>query len=431
MRKGLRLGKYRLERHLGSGAFADVWSARDTVENRVVALKITSKEVVEQHGRAAIEREARIAANLSHPNIVGTRNADWLDGRFLIATDLARINLASYAGARRSANVALRVIGDVVSGLAYAHERRLMHRDLKPENILIFADGRAALADFGTSVFAKAGTITMTEVGTLGYMAPEQAYGRPSLSSDVFSVGVIAYDLLSGKLLSWPFDWPPRGYPRFQSRVPEPLHPVIRKACEFNPRKRYRNGVEFLNAWDAAMRKIERNRTPKPRKSRKQIEPPTPLEVQARLFRKRHGARLGMKFECHHCEGPIAETMSFCPWCGSSENSFREITRFPLVCPSCERGVKAEWKACPWCYAGRFEGNGREPRFDPLAERNCTRRDCDGQLRKFMRYCPLCKQKPRRVWSDAELSDRCPRCRWSVSREFWHFCPWCGRKEKR
>ena len=129
------------------------------------------------------------------------------------------------------------------------------------------------------------------------------------------------------------------------------------------------------------------------------------------------------------CSTLIAEAFQCCPWCGSQENSFRDLTSAPLVCPSCERGVLAEWKACPWCYEGRFEGNGRPPRHDARAERTCTRAGCEGQLRPFMRYCPLCKQKPRRVWTDAELPNRCPRCRWPTSREFWHFCAWCRRRE--
>jgi len=136
-----------------------------------------------------------------------------------------------------------------------------------------------------------------------------------------------------------------------------------------------------------------------------------------------------MRFACHRCDGPISEAMGVCPWCGSTENSFRHVSDYPLVCPECERGVRPEWTACPWCYRGRLQGNGRTPRPDPRAERRCSRPGCEGQLQPFMRYCPVCKQKPRRPWSHPDLPDRCPRCRWSVSREYWRFCPWCGRRE--
>ena len=83
--------------------------------------------------------------------------------------------------------------------------------------------------------------------------------------------------------------------------------------------------------------------------------------------------------------------MTHCPWCGSAGNSFTHLTPDALVCPDCEKGVRPEWKACPWCYAGRFEGNGRRPPADPKAVRVCSTRGCEGQLRPFMRYCPLCK----------------------------------------
>ncbi len=205
LRRGSRVGKYRLDRRIGRGAFAEVWKARDTVEHRVVALKLAHPDAVAEWGRKAIEHEARIASRLDHPGVVSIRNADWIDGRFAISSDLAVSNLAEYSRARRSGNTALEIIREVASGLAYAHEQRIFHRDVKPENILIFEDGRAALSDFGASRFAKGAERTVTEAGTLGYMAPEQAYGRGRLTSDVFSMGVIAYEIFTGALPSWPF----------------------------------------------------------------------------------------------------------------------------------------------------------------------------------------------------------------------------------
>jgi len=431
-RKGSKLGKYRLDRRLGSGSFATVWKARDTVLNRFVALKIVDPLVEEECGRIAIEREARIGARLSHANIVSVRNADWIDGRFVLATDLAERSLADYPGARRSPRIALRVIRDVAAGLAHAHSRRVLHLDIKPENILIFPDGRAAIADFGTSRLARRETRTFIEAGTLGYMAPEQAYGRARLTSDVFSLGLIAYELLTGKLLSWPFTWPPQRHARFVERVPPPLLPVLRRAAAFQPRRRYADAIDLHRAMEAAFLKTERSapRNGSRRRARIEKKVPPALAVAAETFRKRHGAALGMRYRCFHCDGPIAESMSHCPWCGTPDNSFREVTSLPLVCPECERGVRPEWKACPWCYPGRFVGNGKTQRVDPAADRKCSRRGCEGRLRPFMRYCPLCKTRTRRLWSHAELADRCPKCRWPVSRDYWHYCPWCGRHER-
>jgi serine/threonine-protein kinase len=430
LRRGSKLGKYRLERRLGRGAFATVWRARDTVENRDVALKVAFPELAREYGRRALEHEARIASRLHHPNIVSVRNADWIDGYFVIASDLAVRNLADYAGARRSAAIALKVIRDVSAGLAHAHSMKILHRDVKPENILIFPDRRAALCDFGVSRFAKGATRTYTEAGTLGYMAPEQAYGRPRLSSDVFSLGLIAYETLAGTLPTWPFEWPPEHFRRFARRVPEPVRLVLQKAAVFEPEGRWADAVELHRALERAFAKVESPRRTRPvRRKRPAPSAPSPLAIEAEVFRRRHGSALAMSYRCFRCNGPLAESMCFCPWCGTGDNSFREVTSYPLVCPECERGVRPEWTACPWCFAGRLQGNGRRPRPDPRAQRICSRRGCEGELQPFMRYCPICKQKPRRLWSHPHLHHRCPRCRWPVSRESWRFCPWCGRRE--
>lgn len=430
LRRGSLVGKYRLVARIGRGSFADVWRATDLVERRPVALKVAHPGVVAEWGRAEVEHEARIATRLDHPNIVATRNADWVEGRFVLAQELATCHLDADPKARRSARVALRLIRDAAAGLAHAHARRIMHRDLKPENILILRDGRAAISDFGVARFAKGPTATYTEAGTLGYMAPEQAYGRPGLTSDVFSLGLIAYELLTGVRPGWPFDWPPAGYERFRAKVPEPVRRVLRRAMEFQPRRRHPDAVALHEALEAAFRQVEAaaaRRSPPRRRPRR--EPPSPLELQARLFQRLHGRGLEMHFACRKCGGAIAEAMRWCPWCGAGDHSFIELTRYPLVCPECERGVRPEWRCCPWCFPGRFESNGRPPPPDPKAVRRCSRRGCSGQLRRFMRYCPMCKRKPRRPWSHPDLGERCLRCRWPVSRRFWRFCPWCGRRQ--
>jgi hypothetical protein len=434
LRRGSRLGKYRLDRRIGRGAFADVWKARDTVQNLPVALKVCHPDSVAEWGRKAIEHEAQIASRLRHPGIVALLNADWIDGRFVMATELARTTLARYAGPRRSGKVALGVVRQVAAGLAYAHGLRVMHRDVKPENILIFEDGRAALADFGASRFASPVTRTYTEAGTLGYMAPEQAYGRVRLASDVFSLGLISYELLAGVLPTWPFEWPLPRHKRFEARVPAPLRPVLFKAMAFDPRDRYSDGVAFHAALERAWRRVEEEperRAARRRRKRRPAPTPSPLAVQAEAFRRAHGKALDLRYTCRRCEGPISEAMQVCPWCGSNENSFLELTSFPLVCPECEKGVRPEWSYCPWCYAGRFEPNGRKPPHDPKAVRRCGRRGCSGELRPFMRYCPICKRKPGRPWSHPSLPDRCPRCRWPTHRGFLRFCPWCARRQPR
>ncbi len=426
LRRGARLGKYRLDRHVGRGAFAQVWRARDLVERRNVALKVSPPSLAEEWGREAIEHEAAVAARLDHPNVVRLFNADWIEGHFAMATELGRASLAQSRGARRSGDVALRVVRDVVAGLAHAHERRVLHRDLKPENVMIMSDRRAALADFGTARHAPRASFNyLTEAGTLGYMAPEQAYGKPRYASDVFAVGLIAYELLTGQLPTWPFDWPLEAHRRFEQRVPEPVRPVLRRALAVDLEQRWASGGELHAALERAFARIEK---PRPARRRRPRRPEaTPFELEARLFKRTHGRALELRYTCHRCEGPISEAMTTCPWCGTGENSLRETSRYPLVCPECEHGVRAEWEHCPWCYAGRLEGNGRAPRPDARAERRCSRAGCDGELRPFMKYCPRCGTKARRPWIHADLDTRCPRCRWSVHAS-WRHCPWCARR---
>jgi len=417
-----------MDRRLGTGATADVWLGRDLVEDHKVAIKVIPPRVVDEFGRDDIEYEARLAARLNHPNILGVRNADWSGSNFLIVTDVAQRSLQGYAAARRSVPLALSIIRDCASGLAYAHDKRVLHRDIKPGNILIFPDRRAKLADFGTARFQYAKTMPLTEVGTLGYMAPEQAYGRPSYASDVFSLGLTAYQLLTGVLPGWPFAWPLEAHDRFVKRVPTEVQPVLRKALQVQAPKRWPNAIAFHEALERGIqRNAQRNAKPARKRINRRRET-SPFELETRWFRRQYGAQLDLRFDCHACGGPISEAMKHCPWCGTDDNSFREVTKHALVCPDCERGVRPEWTACPWCYAGRFQGNGRRAPPDSRAERSCRKRDCDGQLRPYMRYCPSCKTKVVRPWTEPGLS-KCGRCRWPVAPR-WRFCAWCGRGQK-
>ncbi|MEZ4332476.1 MAG: serine/threonine-protein kinase [Myxococcota bacterium] len=433
LRTGSRLGKYRLERKLGVGGSAVVWQARDTVEGRRVAIKIVEDSVIDQWGRAAVEGEARIAAQLDHPRIAGIRNADWIDDRFVMVTDLARTSLDEYPGARRSPDLILSILVDVAEGLAYAHERGLLHRDIKPANILLYEGRRAKIGDFGTARLAPAATRVQTEVGTFGYVAPEQAYGRPRFSSDVFSLALTAYELWAGALPGWPFEWPFEGATRFVARCPERVQPVIRRALQLDLRKRWADGIEFHEALTKAIAGMasDRARSKKTngraaRTTRKTTPPPDPFELEIEWFRKKFGRSLDARYDCHACDGPISESMSHCPWCGTTRNSFAHVTRYPLVCPSCERGVRPEWTACPTCSRGRFEGNGRAIPKSPQTERRCRRPGCGAPVDRFMRYCPACKQKVARPWK-VEGLEPCERCRWPIAAR-WRFCAWCGKK---
>jgi len=254
LRRRARLGKYVLDKRLGEGAYAQVWRARDTVEGHVVALKLVMPEGIDDMGADRVVREARVASALDHPNVLPVLNADWIDDYFALATRLCRHSLDEHQAARRSPRVALQILTDVAAGLAHAHERGVLHRDIKPENILVDDDGAALLSDFGFARWHE--EKTLTQCGTLGYMAPEQAYGKATPASDVFSWGLVAYELLAGALPSWPFEWPLVRSERFRKRVPAPYRPVIRTAIAFNPGGRYPDAGALLEALEEAARTV-------------------------------------------------------------------------------------------------------------------------------------------------------------------------------
>ena len=232
---------------------------------------------------------------------------------------------------------------------------------------MIFADGRAALGDFGASRFAAPATRAYTEAGTFGYIAPEQAYGRARFSSDVFSLGLIAYEVLTGFLPTWPFEWPPDRYRTLHGEGARAGAPgaaqgrAVRSRASAMP-----TGSSSRTRSSARSPRWTRTRRPRRGAAASRAQPElSPLAVSAEAFRRAHGRGLELRYRCHRCDGPIAEPMTHCPWCGSAGNSFAHLTSAALVCPDCEKGVRPEWKACPWCYAGRFEGNGRRAAARP------------------------------------------------------------------
>ena len=199
-------GRYRLMGELGQGAMGVVWRAYDIVLDRQIAIK----ELRPNPGidRAeALDRflvEARAAARLSHPNIVGVHDA-FVDGdRVLIAMELIEgqtlDQLVSTSGAQRPAQVRA-IMAQVAQALYAAHQMGVIHRDLKPDNIFWTAEGRAVVGDFGLArIGAGRGTVDGTVMGTPGYMAPEQVKGTvTSAATDVFGWGAVAYELASGE----------------------------------------------------------------------------------------------------------------------------------------------------------------------------------------------------------------------------------------
>jgi len=425
IRSRQKFGKYQIERKLGEGAFAAVFGAVDTIEGVRVALKIPFPQYVNKETLEDFRKEARLIAKLKHPNILPLKNAELIDGHFVMAFPLGERSLADRLQYRLSLSLALRFTEQILDAVAYAHARKIIHCDIKPHNLILFPENQLLLTDFGIAKIAQR-TVQGSGSGTVGHIAPEQAMGKPSFRSDVFSIGLIAYRMFSACWPEWPFDWPPAGYNRVRERLHADMIELLHRSLEFDQRKRFRDAGQMLSAFRRvkarAIRRTAKSSSPDPKRASRDWQ-----TLRLRQFRKRYGKSLDIAFECGECHGPVSEPMQWCPWCGVSREEFPDETRFPQYCPRCRRGMKLDWQYCPWCYGPGFEVSSVRRYSDSryvarCAGQNCKRKD----LMPFMRYCPWCRRKVRRKWKLPETADTCASCGWGVAKDFWNYCPWCS-----
>ena len=417
--RGRRLGKYRLALCLGEGGTCEVWKARDCVEGIWVALKIPLRDMHGRRDNQALLREVRQVGRLRHPHIMPLKNADIIDGHAVLATELSAGTLED-CSKPMSVRRIISIVGQVLDGLAYAHRRRVVHCDVTPGNIFLFPNDRAAIGDFGISLQLKGRMKTVDDFGTPGYVAPEQAYGRPTYSSDCFAVGLILYEYLTGSLPRWPFRWPPRGYKRLRERGSLGLVKFIKTALSVDPEKRFANADQMRTALIHAVPKSLK--MPALGRSAGRRKPDW-RKMRRDAFLKRYGKLLSAVFKCVECGEPVAESMVACPWCGSDRNRFDENTQLGYFCPDCHKGVLPEWRFCPWCYGRGFDSPS--DKTTPGVRYHFQCRYCRGKLMRFMRYCPWCRRKVRRPWTIRPFPEVCGRCGWSVDSAYWTYCPWC------
>ena len=205
--------RYVMHEALGAGGAATVYRAHDPTTRRDVAVKVLHSHLASASGRDRFLREVRIAANLSHPNIVPLYDAGQADGHAYYVMPLVSggsLRRKLEAGGPPPPEASHRILQEVASALAFAHAQGVVHRDIKPDNVLLADDGRAMVADFGIAKALSASTpglpetvhtVTGIAIGTPAYMAPEQVLGDANVGAgaDVYAFGILGYELLAGR----------------------------------------------------------------------------------------------------------------------------------------------------------------------------------------------------------------------------------------
>jgi serine/threonine-protein kinase len=261
-------GRYRVSARLGSGGMADVYLAHDTLLGRQVALKLLHHHFAEdQEFVERFRREASSAAGLSHPNVVAVFDRGEWDGTYYIAMEYLpgrSLKAVVREHGPLSPGDAIDIVVQILLAARFAHRRGIIHRDIKPHNVILDEEGRAKVTDFG---IARAGasdmTLTGSIMGTAQYLSPEQAQGHAvSESSDLYAVGVVLYELLTGSV---PFEGEsavtialkqvsvePTPPSQRNPEVNSALDAVVMRSLAKEPSQRFASADEFIAALQQA-----------------------------------------------------------------------------------------------------------------------------------------------------------------------------------
>ena len=338
--RGQTIGKYRIVAPLGSGGFGAVYLAEDTWIDKKVALKVPHRQNLDF---SELLREPRLLASLSHPNVVTVLTAERQDNVFFIVMEYVPGDTLEAIIERDGALDLPRVLDytcQICNAMDHAHRQGVIHRDLRPGNVLVTEQGLVKVADFGTSRFLEIAAHGTTVIGSPPYMAPEQFQGKAVFASDIYSLGVTVYQMLTGRL---PYNTPSPGDierlmrgelttpPRETNpKIPKGISDIVMKAMAPEVSSRYQRASDLLEAVLAARaRPVGRAQpTPAPAgtnaSSRRPwrsapLDNPTANEnvedIQARL-RAREAPQ--PRF-CWHCRKALHARTDKCPFCGEGQ----------------------------------------------------------------------------------------------------------------
>jgi serine/threonine-protein kinase len=325
--RGQTLGKYRILEPLGSGGFGTVYLAEDTWIGKRVALKVPHRQGLDF---GELLREPRLLASLNHPNIVTVITAEKQDNVFFIVMEYVPGETLETIIATRGAldlTLALDYTCQIANAVEHAHKQGVIHRDLRPANVFVTDRGLLKVGDFGTSRFLEIAAHGTTVIGSPPYMAPEQFEGRAVFASDLYSLGVTMYQMLTGAL---PYDTPTpsdldrlkRGElvapPRLKNAsIPPAIDSIVMRALTADVAKRYQQAedllTDLLKARNAAVKR--------PVPAAVQAEAPRP---RAAAVRRHTTARVRTREIpagrfCWHCRKPLPARGARCPFCGESQ----------------------------------------------------------------------------------------------------------------
>ena len=270
-------GRYTLEKRVGEGGMGVVYKGRDRVTDEVVAVKIIRSDIAcEARAVQRFFREAKAASSLAHPSIVRVLDEGTDTEHYIVMEYVDGVTIREWVRTfGRAPRTLIPVLGDILHALNHAHSRGIVHRDIKPENIIVTPDRRAKLMDFGLARPMNVRGVTITQegavVGTVAYMSPEQASGkRGDERSDLYSFGVVAYELFSGKR---PFssDSPMNVLIKHIQEEPVPprrhnpgllpaVEEVILRLLAKRPEDRYPGAMQALDAFKTAMEQTSARR---------------------------------------------------------------------------------------------------------------------------------------------------------------------------
>lgn len=319
--RGQTVGKYRIISTLGSGGFGAVYLAEDTWIDKRVAIKVPHRQNMDF---GELLREPRLLASLNHPNIVAVLTAEKQDDVFFIVMEYVPGETLETIIDREGALDLTRALDytcQICNAVDHAQKQGIIHRDLRPGNVLVTEQGLLKVADFGTSRFLEIAAHGTTVIGSPPYMAPEQFQGKAVFASDIYSLGVSMYQMLTGTL---PYDTPApadlerlmRGEltspPKLRNpRVPKALSDVVMKAMAPDLTQRFQRAGDLLEAVLAARGTTTPRRPWRPAGVAAAGATGAMQDIQARLKARDAPAAAF----CWNCSKALPARADVCPFC--------------------------------------------------------------------------------------------------------------------